>query len=240
METAGVQDTIEFEMSYIATWIFGTSVIELTQFVITCLVAVVCGFIIGLERESKGKPAGLRTLVLICLGSNIIVQVSVMLAGSRGDPSRVAAQIVSGIGFIGAGAILQHSEHGYVAGLTTAASIWVTAAVGMVVGCGHYMISLAGVIIVVCSLKFLKRIEGILFYTNGVEVKKVQFQTNQGKTRWTILGLLEENMLRPEEYRFFDSDPTQAYLELHYVQKNRNHRHFLAEVANLPFVLKIS
>ncbi len=97
---------------------------------------------IGLERQISGKPAGLRTNILICLGSALLMdlslQVGIIDGGVRvGDPARIAAQIVSGIGFIGAGTIMQ--ARGAVIGLTTAATIWVVAAIGMTVGAGHYI-----------------------------------------------------------------------------------------------------
>ncbi|MBN8554997.1 MAG: MgtC/SapB family protein [Deltaproteobacteria bacterium] len=213
---------------------------EFTGFILSALVAVVCGVIIGLERESKGKPAGVRTLVLICLGSSIYVKVSILLSGDHGDPARVAAQIVSGIGFLGAGAIIQKSESGYVAGLTTAASIWVTAAVGMVIGSGHYILALISVIIVVLALRFLMDLEGYLFYDSTIETKRIIFEPNFGKTRWTILGQLEENMIRPDEYTFMDESRATPCLEFKYTHKNRNHRAFLAQIATLPEILEMN
>jgi len=98
------------------------------------LLAVVCGGAVGLERELRGKAAGLRTNILICVGAALFTQLSVQMAGGRGDPARLAAQIVTGVGFIGAGAIL-HSR-GAVTGLTSAATIWVVAAIGVALGSG--------------------------------------------------------------------------------------------------------
>ena len=103
---------------------------------------MVFGGAIGLERQISGKPAGLRTNMLICLGSALLMDLSLQIGivenGVRvGDPARIAAQIVSGIGFIGAGTIMQ--ARGAVVGLTTAATIWVVAAIGMTVGAGHYV-----------------------------------------------------------------------------------------------------
>ena len=103
---------------------------------------MIFGGAIGLERQISGKPAGLRTNMLICLGSALLMDLSLQIGlfedGQRiGDPARIAAQIVSGIGFIGAGTIMQ--ARGAVVGLTTAATIWVVAAIGMTVGAGHYV-----------------------------------------------------------------------------------------------------
>ena len=99
------------------------------------------GGAIGLEREIHGKPAGLRTNILICVGSALLMDLSVSIGvqnGVRfGDPARLAAQVVSGIGFLGAGTIMQ--ARGAVIGLTTAATLWVVAAIGLTVGAGNYL-----------------------------------------------------------------------------------------------------
>src|SRR2546423_15715101 len=102
---------------------------------IKLILAAILGGIIGLEREIRDKPAGLRTNILICVGSTLFMSISTKVAQILGgDPTRIAAQIISGIGFLGAGAVL-HS-HGFVLGLTTAATIWVVAGGGMVLGSG--------------------------------------------------------------------------------------------------------
>src|SRR5436189_3479775 len=102
--------------------------------------AILMGGAIGLEREIAGKPAGLRTNILICVGAALITDVSIRITTIPervGDPSRLAAMIVSGIGFIGAGTIMQ--ARGTVTGLTSAATIWVVAAIGITVGAGFYV-----------------------------------------------------------------------------------------------------
>jgi putative Mg2+ transporter-C (MgtC) family protein len=102
--------------------------------------AIVLGGAIGLEREIAGKPAGLRTNILICVGAALLTHVSVAITTIPervGDPSRLAAMIVSGIGFIGAGTIMQ--ARGTVTGLTSAATIWVVAAIGIAVGAELYV-----------------------------------------------------------------------------------------------------
>jgi putative Mg2+ transporter-C (MgtC) family protein len=102
--------------------------------------AILCGGIIGLERELKNKPAGLKTNIMICLGAALYSSVSVLnsLANSAhgyyGDPSRISAQIVSGIGFLGGGTIIQ--ARGTILGLTTAATIWIVAAIGICISPG--------------------------------------------------------------------------------------------------------
>jgi putative Mg2+ transporter-C (MgtC) family protein len=105
------------------------------------LVAVWCGLIVGGERQRREKPAGMRTMALVCLGSAIFTMLSFAFTSTTGDSGRVAAQIVTGIGFLGAGVIL-HGKR-IVSGVTTAAIIWVAAAIGMAVGAGYIMAGLA-------------------------------------------------------------------------------------------------
>lgn len=104
------------------------------------IMAVVCGAVIGAEREWHGKPAGLRTNILICLGAAIFAILSGHIAAvSHTDPERIAAQVVTGIGFLGAGAIIRGD--GGVHGLTTAATIWLVAAIGVACGAGFYLLA---------------------------------------------------------------------------------------------------
>ncbi|MEM4177738.1 MAG: MgtC/SapB family protein [Nitrososphaeria archaeon] len=111
--------------------------------VIGLLMSIVFGAIIGLEREITHKPAGLRTHMLVCLGSCIFTIVSLRFGM---DPARVAAGIVTGIGFIGAGTII--AEQGKVVGITTAASLWVTDAIGLTIGIGEYLLSAVSTLLV--------------------------------------------------------------------------------------------
>lgn len=110
------------------------------------VVALILGFAIGYERKMRFKEAGIRTHTIVCLGACLYMLISVF-AFKGADTSRVAAQIVSGIGFIGAGMIFYHKE--MVHGLTTPAGIWATAAIGMTVGAGWYLISLIATILII-------------------------------------------------------------------------------------------
>src|SRR5690348_3097450 len=129
-----------------------------TSIPLKLLLAAVLGGIIGIEREIKDKPAGLRTNILICVGSTLFMSISTKVAELLGgDPTRIAAQIISGIGFLGAGAVL-HS-HGFVLGLTTAATIWVVAGVGMALGSGMYIVAIFATGMSLVTLYFLSFIE---------------------------------------------------------------------------------
>ncbi len=115
--------------------------------VLRLLLAAGLGAIIGYQRERFKKPAGFRTHMLIAIGAALFTLASIYAFGAQSDPSRIAAGIVTGIGFLGAGAIL-HPTEGIVAGLTTAASMWTTAAIGLAVGSGLYLVSVVATILV--------------------------------------------------------------------------------------------
>lgn len=120
--------------------------------VLRLLLASGLGAAVGYERERAGKPAGLRTHILISLGAALFTLVSIYGFGATtNDASRIAAGVVTGIGFIGAGAII-HGGEGIVAGLTTAASIWTAAAIGLAVGTGMYLLAIVATILVLIVL----------------------------------------------------------------------------------------
>lgn len=121
-------------------------------------VGLALGAAIGWERELQRMPAGFRTHALVGLGSATFTVVSAFaFPGPGTDPTRIAAQIVTGVGFLGGGAILHY--HGSVRGLTTAASLWAVAAIGMAAGAGLYVVALGGTILVVVTLVLLDRVE---------------------------------------------------------------------------------
>lgn len=130
--------------------------------------AALLGATIGLERELAGKPAGLRTTLLICVGAAMFTELSLSMAflavgggdALRADPARLAAQIIPGIGFIGAGAILH--GRGRVTGLTTAATLWVVTAIGIAVGAGAYVEAMGTTVLVLATLLLLRRVEGLI------------------------------------------------------------------------------
>ena len=146
------------ELGLIESWTQLSAI--MLPFLVRCGAAVMCGAVIGLERELKGKPAGFRTNILICLGSAIYMCVGLLLVragGAEYDPTRVAAQVVTGIGFIGAGCILQAG--GRITGLTSAATIWVVASIGLVAGAGFPMLAFLSSWIVVVTLAVLGKVE---------------------------------------------------------------------------------
>ena len=140
----------------------------LLPFLIRCGIAAVCGGMIGVEREAKRKAAGFRTNILICVGSAMYMAIGLLLmpqsrAGDV-DPTRIAAQVVTGIGFLGAGCIIQ--QRGRVTGLTTAATIWVVAAIGMVAGAGFPILAFISALLVLITLAVLGALEDRMFPSN--------------------------------------------------------------------------
>ena len=130
------------------------------ELLVQLLLAVLLGGAIGIERELKGKPAGLRTNILICLAAVLFTSLSVRLAQGRGDPGRLAAQILTGVGFIGAGTILH--TRGAVTGLTSAATIWIVTAIGIALGSRAYVEALGATVLVMLVLAGLGRFEDFL------------------------------------------------------------------------------
>ncbi len=130
------------------------------------LLSFFMGMLIGFEREGHDQPAGLRTHILISVGATLVMLISIFIPQTftdfqNGDPGRIAAQVVSGIGFLGAGAILKFGVD--VKGLTTAASIWAMAALGLAAGAGMYAISLVGIVVVLFSLSVMNLFEKRVF-----------------------------------------------------------------------------
>jgi len=130
-------------------------------------VAIVCGGIVGLERQVRGKPAGVRTSILVCLGTAVFIHLGAALSGTEGDPARVLGQLVTGVGFLGAGVMF--SREGAVIGVTTAAVIWILAAIGAAIGLERYGGALALAVVTVVVLLGVELLESSAkWLTRGV------------------------------------------------------------------------
>lgn len=154
-----------------------------TEFVLRLFIAGILGSIIGLDREYRAKEAGYRTHFLVSLGSALLMIVSQHGFGGildtpnvNLDPSRIASQVVTGIGFIGAGTIILHKQT--VRGLTTAAGIWATSAIGLAVGAGMYELGISATILTLIGLEVL----GFLFKSVGMKSSVVEFSTDNKET----------------------------------------------------------
>ncbi|MFC2158239.1 MgtC/SapB family protein [Acidobacteriota bacterium] len=150
------------------------------EIILKLLLAVALGGLVGMERESSQKPAGFRTNILICLGSTMVmILAALFLDGTEGngnEMARIAAGVITGIGFIGAGTIIQ--ARGAVIGLTSAATLWTVAVLGLVIGFGYYLIAIIYTGIIILTLIVFRQFEGPLFKKRHI---KYQIKTEKGK-----------------------------------------------------------
>lgn len=161
-----------------------------TEILLKIAVSIVFGGMIGLEREHHNQPAGLKTHIILCVGATLITIVSIELARDwagplQADPTRIAANIVTGIGFLGGGAILRMGAS--VRGLTTAACLWAVAGVGMAVGGGYYFAALVTILTILLTLHFLARVENVFLHR-----KEFKEMTLIAKSSPDILGSVEK------------------------------------------------
>jgi putative Mg2+ transporter-C (MgtC) family protein len=161
-------------------------VIEPLHITLRLILAIVLGGLIGLEREQSNQAAGFRTHILVCLGSALIMLLSIYGFGDfinepqvRVDPARLAAQVISGIGFLGAGAILRNGLS--VSGLTTAASLWVVAAIGLSIGAGFYFAAVLACLFVFISLWLLHSFEKRWLRAKRFHVFKIRGNDRSGQ-----------------------------------------------------------
>ena len=144
------------------------------EYIFRIILSEILGALIGYERQFKHKSAGLRTNILVCIGSCLIMILSNLLyeqveGKTNADPARLAAQVVSGIGFLGAGAIIKEGVN--VIGLTTAACIWVVSGVGLAVGAGYYIIAVFASLLVYIILEILSQMDSWLVPTDNIMIK---------------------------------------------------------------------
>jgi putative Mg2+ transporter-C (MgtC) family protein len=159
------------------------------EIVLRLLVAVVIGGLIGYEREYKRRPAGFRTHVLVCVAAAVVSMIQLLIGESvmeqvlvndslkevlKVDYGRLGAQVITGVGFLGAGTII-HLK-GSVKGLTTAATIWTVACIGLAVGLGYYFLSLVSTLIIFITLIIFKKFEGKFFYKKRIVRLYIEFQ----------------------------------------------------------------
>jgi len=170
---------------------------RLLTVIMRLVAAAFCGLVIGLERELRAKEAGVRTHFLVCFGSALFMVVSVYgfldtgkMVGELGirgaDQARIAAQIVSGIGFIGAGTIMVN--RGNITGLTTAAGLWVVAGIGMAIGCGLYVIGVVATVFVLVGLELLR-----LFFHKGRLNSTLVYKTTNREAITDLEAALRKN-----------------------------------------------
>lgn len=212
------------------------------EFVLRLFVAAILGGVIGLEREYRAKEAGFRTHFLVALGSGLFMILSQFgFDGVLGnyeqvslDPSRIASQVVTGIGFIGAGTII-FQKH-VVRGLTTAAGLWVTSAIGMTAGAGMYVLSFAATVLVLLCLEALY----FIFQHFGARNITVTFSTPKEENIQLVLQRLRDKEIIIDSYEMKRKDTSSGYyyvvtMEMKFKRKRyKNHLlNFMAEFENV-------
>lgn len=211
------------------------------DFMLGLLVAGILGAIIGLDREYRAKEAGYRTHFLVSLGSALIMIVSqygfqeiIKENSVTLDPSRVAAQVVSGIGFIGAGTIILQKQ--IVRGLTTAAGIWATAGIGLAVGAGMYAIGIATTVLTLIGLELLSYI----FKSVGMKSSMIAFSTNNKDTLKQIADRFnsKDYMIVSYEMQTLHPGEMESYQVTMVIKSKRNNDegHLLSLMQNFPDV----
>jgi uncharacterized membrane protein YhiD involved in acid resistance len=204
--------------------------------------SLLCGGLIGLERELKNKPAGIKTNILICMGAALYTSVSVLISSTHagtdhyGDPARISAQIVSGIGFLGGGTIIQ--ARGTILGLTTAATIWVVAAIGLCIGIGHADIALLFSISVVLVLVATNFFEDRVLGRSLSFASEIVVQDPDGKVRTSINQALARNDLVLDDFDLSLRGDLQV-LSVRYSGHRVNQRKFVLELWSTPGVQEI-
>jgi putative Mg2+ transporter-C (MgtC) family protein len=181
------------------------------EFIGRLILAALVGGAIGYERQAHNKSAGLRTHMLVSVGSCLIMILSIQMFRdveglTNADPARLAAQVVSGIGFLGAGSIIK--EGPTVNGLTTAASLWVVAGLGLAVGSGYYIIAIATTILCFLTLTFLGRIERKYHNTNNWEV--VIIMKNTPAQLGAVISYLVANDVTIKSLKVEEQDSVQS------------------------------
>ena len=203
------------------------------------LLAAILGGFIGLERESQGRPAGLRTHMLVSLGSCLIMLISVYGFAGKGmvyDPGRLAAQVISGIGFLGAGTILRDGIS--VRGLTTAASLWLVAGVGLAIGAGFYIGAAVTTLFAAITLIALEHIEKRYIYSKSMLIETLVINSpGELGNLCKVLGDLNIN-IRHIDLEVIE-DKGQANLAFVIDNKNYPKSTIVEKLQQIPGVLRV-
>ena len=207
--------------------------------IVVVLCSVACGMMVGAERQFKQKPAGARTLTLICVGSTLFTLASILIAGETADRTRITAQVVTGVGFLGAGAIIRN--RGTIVGLTTGATIWTVAAIGVLVGGGYAAAGLVLTALVVGMLVLVQRLERGVLGRCRFSTCTVVYDPDRGKTRVRILRILDEFRIPDESWEVAPVAPgtgegDREVMEIRYCHFHHGHRALLYEIVNVPLI----
>lgn len=200
--------------------------------------AVIVGGILGLERGMKNRPAGLRTYMLVCVGACVIMLTNqyIYQAAGTGDPVRMGAQVVSGIGFLGAGTIIV-TRRNQIKGLTTAAGLWSAAGVGLALGVGFYEAALAGTLAVFIVMTLLQKMDNKLHRKSKrleayIELKDISLGDFLRTMRESDIDVSDVQREHGEE----DANGVRAYVATIKGKKRQNHQELMEKVLSIPGV----
>jgi len=200
------------------------------------LLALLCGAVIGSERQRHEKPAGLRTLILVCMGSAAFTMAGFAFTSSTGDSGRVAAQIVTGIGFLGAGVILH--PRGTISGAITAAAIWVTASIGMLAGAGYAGGALGMTLLVRLVLGVVTAYESRIYGEQPPVKAVLDFEPSGGRTHVRLERILLDYGVSAAAIRWSGAaDEHRLTLNLHLPRQHL--RQLLDDLVSVPEVKRI-
>ena len=207
--------------------------------ILRIVVAVILGGILGMEREMKNRAAGLRTYVLVCLGACIVMMTNqyIYQAFQTGDPVRLGAQVVSGIGFLGAGTIIV-TKRSQIKGLTTAAGLWATAGLGLAIGIGFYEAALTGAVAILGIFSLMQKMDNRMRNNSNrldvfVEISR-EFSLGDFLREVKELGIEASNFQRERDSE--TQSEVRAYTVTLKMRKRRHHTEVLADLMKLPGV----
>jgi putative Mg2+ transporter-C (MgtC) family protein len=226
---------VDFEFN----WLIESSVL------LRLILAVLLGGVVGMEREMHGRPAGFRTHIVVCLGATMLIVGAEYYHDHIGpesvfDPNRMAAGIITGIGFLGAGAIMR--EENMVRGLTTAGCIWFVAGLGIVIGKGLYPLALWGTLLVVIMLVFFRYVENWMSVENYGELSVRMNLESYESIKGRCVEIIRDNEFLIQETRY-RVDQVNQEVELNYVlaySKGKSQEGLLMEISRLEGVREIS
>lgn len=205
------------------------------------VLAVICGGVIGLERAKKHQAAGFRTYILVCLGSTIAMLTNefISLSTNMGDGARLGAQVISGIGFLGAGTILVTSRN-QIRGLTTAAGLWACACLGLSIGIGFYTLAIMGTIVISIVLAILPKIESTFNKRSSILDIHIEFQKRENLKQFVnLIRQINIQVNSIEHNAAYSASGLSVYtisLKITDKKKKINHQEFLDIFSQLEYV----
>lgn len=215
--------------------------VNIVSILIRMILAIICGGVIGLEREDKNRPAGLRTHVLVCIGAAVVMLTAQNMYNrfDEFDISRMGAQVVSGIGFLGAGTII--ISRGHVRGLTTAAGLWAVACVGLAIGIGFYSGAIIGTLFIFLSMVFLRRFSHK--FQDASKNMDIYVEIDKTKSINDIMNILDSRNISVTHVQYCEkphyNEAAKGFLFSLNMSKRQSHNELIYEIEKMNGVYYI-